>query len=297
MGAIYSVIEGDFGRVEVREISSNLVAHVHDQMQFVFWLGGAEAFSRVRDSVECISQDAAIGTNPFQSHDLFLQPNHAPAILLFLYIHVDWLDGLPHLRGQGVNLSQAKINLTTEIRAATWTLMQRITATKTVNLQVVTDEVVQLVRLTTDAAAMQMFPAVWSSRRKLIDYRLRQTLGYMQENLVQPSRINPIAKKVGISRSRLYELFHDELDTTPKLVWSSMHLKAAIHYMMTTRDDLATIATQLGFSSAGNFSRFFRSITGLSPLAYRRKNAIPYTTLKRVALPEIVPRDERQAAR
>ena len=74
---------------------------------------------------------------------------------------------------------------------------------------------------------------------------------YMQENFLQPRLIDPIAKKVGISRSRLYELFHDELDTTPKLVWSSMHLKAAIHSMVTNQDDLATIATQLGFFIRG----------------------------------------------
>lgn len=71
MGAVYSVVEGDFGRVEVREMSNNLVTHVHEQMQFVFWLGGGEAFSRVGDSVECISQDTAVGTNAFQSHDFF----------------------------------------------------------------------------------------------------------------------------------------------------------------------------------------------------------------------------------
>lgn len=290
MGAIYSVVEGDFGRVEVREMSSNLAAHVHDQMQFVFWLGGGEAFSRVHDSVVCINQDAAVGTNVFQSHDLFLQANRAPAILLFLYINVDWLDDLPNLRGQAVSLSQAKINLTSEIRTVTWTLMQKLTVAKTVDLQVVSDQVAHLLRLTIESGAKQMYPAVWPTRRKLIDYRLRQTMAYMQENLVQPSLINPIAKKVGISRSRLYELFHDELDTTPKLVWSSMHLKAAIHCMVTTGDDLATIAIQLGFSSAGNFSRFFRSIVGVSPLAYRRKNATHQSTLKRVASQELVSR-------
>lgn len=290
MGAIYSVIEGDFGRVEVRELSCNLVAHVHDQMQFVFWLGGGEAFSHVRDSVASINQDTALGTNAFQAHDLFLQANRAPAILLFLYINVDWLDDLPHLRGQAVSLTQASIKINPEIRASTWKLMQKITATKAVDLQTVNEQVTHLLRLTTEIAAKQMHPAVWSSRRKMIDYRLRQTMAYMQENLVQPSLINTIAKKVGISRSRLYELFHDELETTPKLVWSSLHLKAAIHRMMTTKDDLATIASQLGFSSAGNFSRFFRSITGVSPLTYRRQNAAPHTKLKRATLQEIVSR-------
>lgn len=293
MGAIYSVVEGDFGRVEVREMSSNLVTHVHDQMQFVFWLGGGEAFSRISDSVECISQDVATVTNAFQSHDLFLQPNGAPAILLFLYINVDWLDDLPHLRGQAVTLCQAKVNLTNEIRAATWTLMQRVTANKKADLKLVNADIIHLVRLTINAAATQMFPAVWPSRRKLIDYRLRQTMVYMQENFLQPRLIDPIAKKVGISRSRLYELFHDELDTTPKLVWSSMHLKAAIHSMVTNQDDLATIATQLGFSSAGNFSRFFRSNTGISPLSYRRKNTITQPTFNRMALPELLSRDQR----
>ena len=290
MGAIYSVVEGDFGRVEVREMSSNLVTHVHDQMQFIFWLGGGEAYSRVCDSVACITQDVAVGTNAFQSHDLFLQANGAPAILLFVYVNVAWLDDLPHLRGRAVSLSQAEIVLSPDMRSTTWALMQKITATKTADLKVVTDEVAQLLRLTTEAAATQMHPAVWSSRRKLIDYRLRQTMTHMQENLVQPSLINPIARQVGISRSRLYELFQDELGTTPKLVWSSMHLKAAIDCMMTSGDDLATIATQLGFSSAGNFSRFFRSITGVSPLTYRRKNAVFQGFVKRVDVPEMVSR-------
>lgn len=290
MGAIYSVVEGDFGRVEVREMSSNLVTHVHDQMQFIFWLGGGEAYSRVCDSVARITQDVAVGTNAFQAHDLFLQANGAPAILLFVYVNVAWLDDLPHLRGRAVSLSQAEIVLSPDMRSTTWALMQKITATKTADLKVVTDEVAQLLRLTTEAAATQMHPAVWSSRRKLIDYRLRQTMTHMQENLVQPSLINPIARQVGISRSRLYELFQDELGTTPKLVWSSMHLKAAIDCMMTSGDDLATIATQLGFSSAGNFSRFFRSITGVSPLTYRRKNAVFQGFVKRVDVPEMVSR-------
>ena len=273
MDAIYSVVEGDFGRVEVREISSHLVAHVHDQMQFVYWLGGGEAFTRVRDGVECINHDVAIGTNCFQSHDLVLQENGAPAILLFLYINQVWLDDWPYLRGQSVSLTQAKIYLKPEIRTAAWTLMQRLTTAKFIDLQVVRDEVSNLMRLTIDAAAQQMHPTRWATRRKLIDYRLRLTMAYMENNLVQPSLINPIATSVGISRSRLYELFQDELDSTPKLVWRSMQLKAAIHRMLSTSDDLATIAAELGYSSAGNFSRFFRSITGMSPLTYRRKNA------------------------
>lgn len=291
MVAIYSYAEGDFGRVEVREISSPLVAHVHDQLQFVFWLGGGEAFSRVLDSVECINQDVGIATNAFQSHDLFLQPNRAPAILLFLYINVGWLDDLPQVRGHAVVLKKAKIALTSETRAAIWTLMQRVTSNKFVEKKAVVDEVAHLLRLSIEAAGKQMLPAVWPSRRKLIDYRLRQTIAYMQANLVQPSLIDPIAKKVGISRSRLYELFQDELCTTPKLVWSSIHLKEAIHRMVTTSDDLATISTQLGFSSAGNFSRFFRSITGISPLTYRRKNAVLQSSLERVTITEMVSRN------
>ena len=290
MGSIYSVVEGDFGRVEVREMSSNLVAHVHDQMQLVFWLGGGEAFSRIRNSVECINQDVAICTNAFQSHDLVLQANGAPAILLFLYVNENWLDHLPHLRGQAVSFSEAKICVAEEMRTTIWTLMQKVTSAKVVDLQLVIDDVTNLLRLAIDAAAKQMFPSVWPLRRKLIDYRLRQTMAYMQDNLVQPSLINPIAKKVGISRSRLYELFNDELDTTPKLVWSSMHLKAAIYSIVTTNEDLASIALQLGFSSAGNFSRFFRSITGVSPLTYRRKNTATHPLSKRVALPEMASR-------
>jgi transcriptional regulator GlxA family with amidase domain len=179
---------------------------------------------------------------------------------------------LQQQRGHTICLRQARIYLTAAIQNKAWSLMQKMTVPKYVNLQSVLDEITQLLDLTIEAAAQQMQPAKWLPRRKLIDYRLRLAMTHMEENLVQPSVINPIAKRVGVSRSRLYELFQDELATTPKLIWSSMRLKCAIHLMMTTQVDLATIAAQLGFSSAGNFSRFFRSITGMSPLAYRRKN-------------------------
>jgi AraC-like DNA-binding protein len=47
-------------------------------------------------------------------------------------------------------------------------------------------------------------------------------------------------------------------------------MQRAIHIVGVGGEDLADVATTLGFSSPGNFTRYFRGVMGVTPSAYRR---------------------------
>jgi transcriptional regulator GlxA family with amidase domain len=78
-----------------------------------------------------------------------------------------------------------------------------------------------------------------------------------------------------------------EIQSSPKVIWNSLRLDEAMKRIATTKESMASVAKAVGFSSAGNFSRFFKANIGLSPLAYRKMirsnaNVVPMSQHVRV---------------
>ena len=109
-----------------------------------------------------------------------------------------------------------------------------------------------------------------SVRPHLVDYRLRAAMLYMQKNLSNPCMAEEVASLVGMSRSRFFELFHDQLGTSPHVHWNAIRIEEASNRLRTSAENITSIAMDLGFSNPGNFSRFFRDHVGVTPSSYRR---------------------------
>jgi AraC-like DNA-binding protein len=107
-------------------------------------------------------------------------------------------------------------------------------------------------------------------RRRMIDYRLRVAIAHMQDNLSTPKVAEEVAEVVGLSRSRFFELFHDQLGTSPLVFWNAMRLEEALTRLSARDENMTSMAMTLGFSTPGNFSRFFRDHRGVTPTAYRK---------------------------
>jgi AraC-like DNA-binding protein len=104
----------------------------------------------------------------------------------------------------------------------------------------------------------------------MIDYRLRVAIAHMQDNLGSPKVALELAEVVGLSRSRFFELFHDQLGTSPLVFWNAMRLEEALIRLNANEGNMTSMARRLGFSTPGNFSRFFRDHRGVTPTTYRR---------------------------
>jgi transcriptional regulator GlxA family with amidase domain len=117
---------------------------------------------------------------------------------------------------------------------------------------------------------MFVFDITFSERPQLIDYRLRAAMSYMRKNLNNPCLADEVAKFVGMSRSRFFDLYHDQIGTSPHVHWNAMRIEEACNRLRLNKESITSIAMDLGFSNPGNFSRCFREHTGFTPTSYRR---------------------------
>ncbi len=272
MNDLYAVVEGRFGAVEVRTISHNLSNHAHANlhMQYSYWLGGGTAHSQIGNVRANYSDAYVVGVNRYESHDFCLDDPNSPAIILELSLQLSWLYEVQSDLVQPVLHALPSTASSPEIQRAALQLMQNTLASHLQDAQAFESSVTHLVRLTLGRTVQRPRPVDLPLRRKLIDYRLRMALAYMQDAAVTVHSINDVAKHVGLSRSRLYELFQQELNSSPQVTWKSIRMQRAVHIVGVGGEDLAEVATKLGFSTAGNFSRYFRGVMGVTPSAYRK---------------------------
>ena len=92
----------------------------------------------------------------------------------------------------------------------------------------------------------------------------------MREHVNEPISVEDIASIVKLSRAHLFSLFRDQLNTTPQVFWSAVRVEEAVRRLIHQEEPLTSVALDLGFSTRGNFSRFFREHMGVSRSKFRR---------------------------
>ena len=104
-------------------------------------------------------------------------------------------------------------------------------------------------------------------RRRLVD-RTRALLDDLDRNHGNIERnpgLTEIARDVGTSVYHLCRVFRAECGMTLHAYRQRQRLGRAIDLMMTRRQDLTTLAQDLGYSSHSHFSRVFRQHLGVTP--------------------------------
>ena len=102
-----------------------------------------------------------------------------------------------------------------------------------------------------------------------VDFRIRRAVEQMQDNPDQQYDLDALARSVGLSRSRFNVLFKDTVGVGPGIYGNAIRIEAAVS-ALADRASAQDVAADLGFSSPGNFNRFFRYHTGVSPAKFKR---------------------------
>jgi AraC-like DNA-binding protein len=267
---LFAVTEGDYGRVEVVEHNHDLVMHAHPYTQFAFWLGGGMARSRVGQHMVQLGPDMALGVNSHASHDLRLEDPEKPAVVLNLYLNDAWLDAQCSALAHSMVLPHPCIGITSAVREVCSRLLTHMVSPLREQSLSIAADVVSLVSKTICSAMTPEQLQAMPVRRRMIDYRLRVAIAHMQDNLGNPKVAEEVAEVVGLSRSRFFELFHDQLGTSPLVFWNAMRVEEALTRLNAREENMTSMAMELGFSTPGNFSRFFRDHRGVTPTTYRR---------------------------
>ena len=274
----YALYEGSFGRAVVLELRDDLVSHAHAETQLALWLGGARVEGHVGTKLVPYGEDIALGTNAYEDHDArLLERGAGPAVFLVLYISPAWLEGRRAATGRSFSFTSPAVVIDSAVRQACWRVLDLIVAPHGRDSVAIDREVEKLL-----LAAMASFE--FQPRRRIgptgqtLDWRVRSAITYMREHLSDAGSVEELAKKVGLSRGHLSQLFREQLNTTPQVMWSAVRVEEAARRLAAQKEPVTSVAVDLGFSTPGNFSRFFRDHMGVAPSRFRQAagSALPH---------------------
>lgn len=271
----YALHEGAYGRTVVLELKNDLVAHAHAETQIAFWLGGSRSDARVVGEVVEYSENTALGVNPYESHDARLLDDTGPAIFLCFYIEKEWLDKLRSGSGRRFYFPNPQVPINAALRQACWKVLDIVVSPYHEDRKSLNEEIEKLIVEAIDASMARASGSGLGATAPVIDHRLRAAISYMREHVGDPVAVDEVAGKVGLSRAHFFALFRDQLNTTPQVFWSAVKVEEAIRRLVQKADPLTSVAMDLGFSTPGNFSRFFKEHMGVTPSHYRKVSAGP----------------------
>jgi AraC family transcriptional regulator len=102
------------------------------------------------------------------------------------------------------------------------------------------------------------------------DRRLRDVIGWIDQNLATEFTINELASVANMSASQLVRVFRKSLGVTPAAYVSTRRLCEAQRLLDRSDWTIKQIAAHLGYVDQSHFTQRFRTHTGLTPAAYRR---------------------------
>src|SRR6185369_12140831 len=109
-----------------------------------------------------------------------------------------------------------------------------------------------------------------------------QALALMHKEPAHPWTLASLARRIGLSRTRLAERFREFLGESPMAYLAQWRLKLGAEILQSTEDSVEEVAVAVGYGSAAAFNRAFKREFDCAPAQFRRKSkALPTNSLKR----------------
>lgn len=121
-----------------------------------------------------------------------------------------------------------------------------------------------------DIGIIENIPAPQSSVRT--QAQLQIMMQYIHKNYPYQISLEDIAKTVSLSKSSVLNIFNKNIHTPPINYLVNYRLKRAAKLLVTTENNIASIARDTGFENTGYFCRKFKEIFQLTPSGYRKKH-------------------------
>lgn len=94
-------------------------------------------------------------------------------------------------------------------------------------------------------------------------------VSFIEAHLSEPASLQRLCVHFCISRTYLCRIFKDSTGTSPVSYWIDLKIKEAKRLIRESEQNMTPIAHSLGYSGIHHFTRMFKQVTGLSPMAYK----------------------------
>ena len=104
------------------------------------------------------------------------------------------------------------------------------------------------------------------------DTTIGQALALLHKDPAHPWTISSLARRVGLSRTRLAERFRHFLAESPMAYLARWRLKLAAEILQSTEDSIAEVAVAVGYETEAGFNRAFKREFNSPPAQFRRRH-------------------------
>ena len=266
------IVQGRFGRATVNLIDRALVEHMHREFNILFKLGGADAAFRSNDVTLSLDDRSVLLFNPGVPHAK-LANQAGPTMILSLIIEPSWLVRVLSARIPRLDrlFPSSRVEISSEVMLHARRLAAVMSTHVTVDASGCEDFVADLADAVTREYADPSVDRDIIATARPIDYRIRKALLYINEHAMENPKVDDIARRVGLSRSRFFEQFRRCVGTSPQHYLDCSRVTIATRLLSTTNRPLIELADELGYGNHSNFTRFFTQHVGVSPSEFRRQ--------------------------
>lgn len=102
------------------------------------------------------------------------------------------------------------------------------------------------------------------------EYYVKQAISLIQDSYYKDISVQEISNTIGLDRTYLYRVFKEINGITIQQYITSLRLKRACHFLISSSLSFSEIAYYCGYSSEQYFSMAFKKHMGIAPSAYRK---------------------------
>ena len=269
MTASIRLFRGAFGHVSVLNVASDLVTHAHIEAHIIVWLDGAAGEMAIGRETIRLGADAAAAINSFEPHSHTLSGDGGAGRFLAFYIDPEWVRARRGMAAGAPLFTAPVIRLEPWLHGAATGLPDRL-ADADATADLAGYEIERLIDSILDAADVASPQMATGPRMASVrDFRVRKAIELMKANICERLCFDEVARSVGLSRPHFFALFKEQTSLTPNVFWNTLRMEEAVRQLQGSEEPLVSVACSLGFSTQGNFTRFFRDHAGVPPTLYR----------------------------
>lgn len=259
MGRTVRLFEGRFGRLVLVELGAQDPVHAHDDPAIVLQQGDGDV----------------VFLNPGEIHIAL----DASRVVVF-HAAGSWLrESFPAVFAEEDRrpFPQGREMVTARIRQLAETLAIEVLNDRFLSserLEFMLQEL--LLSIVETYLARRKTSTLWQGSR-FEDTRIREAIALLRANPNKDLSMDDLATRVGLSRSRFYDLFQLSTGRSPRSYLDMLCVESAIAKLSSGSGKIAEVSAELGFSAQSNFTRFFQQQVGIPPSEYRRAAVKPNT--------------------
>ena len=107
--------------------------------------------------------------------------------------------------------------------------------------------------------------------RSLHFQELTPVISLIEERFNEDLSMQEMAENVGLSSTQFNLRFRQILRMSPTEYLQKLRIETAQRLLFRSDKNIASISSEIGFYDQSHFTKRFRKITGLTPLAYRKR--------------------------